>query len=69
MSVVQKELQSRKSEIRKEMELLFKANMKITDWDVPEADDKEAAQILVAILQDVLDEIKIDIDAGTYDYY
>ena len=69
MNVIQKELESRKTEIRKGMELLFKANMKITDWDVPEADDNEAANIIVNILQEVLDEIKVDIAAGKYDYY
>ena len=69
MDVIQKELESRKTEIRKGMELLFKANMKITDWDVPEADDNEAANIIVNILQEVLDEIKVDIAAGKYDYY
>jgi len=69
MDTVQKELQSRKEEIRKGMELLFKANMKITDWDVPEADDNEAANIIVNILQEVLDEIKTDVADGKYDYY
>ena len=69
MDVIQKELQSRKAEIRKSMELLFKANMKITDWDVPEPDDNEAANIIVNILQEVLDEIKADVTAGKYDYY
>lgn len=69
MDVIQKELQSRRSEIRKGMEHLFKVNMKITDWDVPEANDNEAANIIVNILQEALDEIKIDVAAGKYDYY
>jgi len=69
MDVIQKELESRKAEIRSSMELLFKANMKITDWDVPEADDNEAAKILLKILQETLDEIKEDVVAGKYDYY
>lgn len=69
MDVIQKELESRKAEIRKGMELLFKANMKITDWDVPEADDNEAANMIVNILQEVLDEIKVDVATGKYDYY
>ena len=50
MDVIQKELTSRKAEIQKEVELLFKVNMKITDWDVPEADDKEAAKILLDMI-------------------
>ena len=69
MDVIQKELESRKSEIKTAMELIFKANMKITDWDVPEADDSEAANILLKILQETLDEIKADVVAGKYDYY
>ena len=69
MDVIQKELQSRKAEIHTAMDLLFKANMKITDWDVPEADDHEAAAILVQMMQESLDEIKEDIAAGAYDYY
>ena len=69
MDVIQKELESRRSEIKKAMELIFKANMKITDWDVPEADDSEAANILLKILQETLDEIKADVVAGEYDYY
>ncbi len=69
MDAIQKDLENRKSEIKKEMELLFKANMTITDWDVPEGDDNEAAKLLVAILQEALDEIKGDIEAGKYDLY
>lgn len=69
MDAVEKELQSRKEEIQKELELLFKANMRITDWDVPEADDRKAANIIVTILQDALNTIKNDIEAGKYDNY
>ena len=69
MDTVQKELEARKSEIIKELELLFKTNMKITDWDVPETDDKEAAMIIANILQEGLDKIKADIEAGKYTNY
>ncbi len=69
MNALDKELQSRKAEIKKELELLFKTNMKITDWDVPEVDDHAAAQMLAAIMQEALDELKENIKAGTYDFY
>jgi len=69
MDVIQKELTSRKAEIQKEVELLFKVNMKITDWDVPEADDKEAAKILLDMIQEKVNHIRVDIEAGKYDYY
>jgi len=64
-----KELAVRKAEIKKELELLFATNMKITDWDVPEADDEEGARVLWRIMQETLDSIKKDIDAGKYKNY
>ena len=64
-----KELVSRKAEIQKELEILFKVNMKITDWDVPEADDKEAAKVLLDIMQEKIDAIRADIEAGKYNNY
>lgn len=69
MGALEKELESRKEEISKGVELFFKGNMTITDWDVPEVDDHAAAKQLVAIMQEALDKIKADITAGTYDYY
>jgi len=68
MDAIEKELESRKAEIQKEMLSLFKTNMKITDWDVPEADDNKAAKILIQILQESLDAIKQDVEAGEYNY-
>jgi len=64
---ITQELESRKDEIQKELELLFKANMKITDWDIPEVDDKEVAKRLIEIFYEKLDQIKSDIENGKYD--
>ena len=69
MDAVVKDLVSRKDEIKKELELLFKTNLKIVDWDVPEADDDEAAKILVDILQEGLDKIKQDVKNRVYRDY
>ncbi len=69
MDAVQKDLENRKEEIQKAMGLMFKANMTITDWDVPEGDDREAAKILLSIMQESLDAIKVEIEAGRYDFY
>ena len=66
---IEKELDSREDEIKNGLELLFKANMKITDWDVPEADDRKAAYMIVEILQNKLDIIKQDVEDGKYDTY
>lgn len=69
MNAIQKELESRKGEIRKAIELLFQANMTITDWDIPEVDDHEVANQLIAIMEEALNDIKTDITAGKYDFY
>jgi uncharacterized protein YqgV (UPF0045/DUF77 family) len=68
MDVILKELLSRKSEIEGMLETLFEANMKITNWDVPEADNRQAAEVLIEMLQDKLNQIKESVDKGKYDY-
>jgi len=68
MDIIEKELVSRKAEIQKQVELLFRANMTITDWDVPEADDHKAAKILIRIIKEEVTKIEKDIEAGKYDY-
>jgi len=69
MDVIQKELLSRKSEIQSAVDLLFKTNMKITDWDVPEANDKEAAKIILDMIEERVGQIRADIESGKYDNY
>jgi len=58
MDSVEKDLQNRKDEIEKELELLFNANLKIVAWNVPEVDDDEAARLLWDILNQKLQKIK-----------
>ena len=69
MDAVIQELATRKAEIEKELELLFTTNLKITDWDVPEADDQKSATILWRILDKKMQSIKKDIDVGKYTDY
>jgi len=69
MNIIEKELESRRSEIKKAVELLFKANMKITDWDIPEVDDTEAAKLLITIIKDEVEKIEQDIAEGKYENY
>ncbi len=69
MKAMIKEFESRRGEIEKALELLFKANITISDWDIPEADDTEAATILLAILQEKLDAIREDVKSGKYQNY
>ncbi len=43
--------------------------MKFTDWDVPEADDNEAAKLLIEIIKEEVTKIEADIEAGKYENY
>jgi len=69
MDAVEKELASRKENIKKEVAFLFKANMKFTDWDIPEADDEKAAKLLLDIIKEAVAEIEQDINDGKYKDY
>ena len=64
-----KEIASRKEVIENELENLFQKNMKITDWDVPEANDQVAAQQIMDILENKLNQIKTDVVNGKYKNY
>ncbi len=69
LSATQKDLQNRVDEIRDELESLFKSNLKRTDWNVPEADDQNAAETLISILEQKLSEIKEDVKNKKYENY
>lgn len=68
-TATQKDIESRQETIENELLGLFESNLKITDWNVPEADDRVAAYMLLDIIQKQLDSIKKDVEDGKYDYY
>ena len=65
-TAVQKDLKSRKEAIKDELQELFEANLNIVDYNVPEPDDQDAAEIIVSILEDKLNEIKASVEAEKY---
>ncbi len=69
MDALEKEFSQRKDEIKKAVELLFKANMKFTDWDIPEVDDQKASKMLIEIIKESISEIEQDIESGKYKNY
>jgi len=69
MTPQEKELNAMKSEITKEIRAIFKANMKIFDWDIPENDDKMAAELIIKTMQEALDELKKEVQEGKYNNY
>ena len=68
-SMTEKEIFDREEAIANQLELLFKTNMKITNWDVPETDDRKAAELIVDILEKKVANIKNDVKNGKYDYF
>ena len=69
MNPVEQDITRRKNEIISEVNGVFKLNMKITDWDVPEADDALAGKMIMDIMQEALDDLKAKLDAGEFKDY
>ena len=69
MNPVEQDIGRRKDEIISEVNAIFKVNMKITDWDVPEADDTLAATMILDIMQEALDGLKERLEAGEFKHY
>ena len=69
MTPQEQEIEKMEPEIKKEVRLAFKKNMKIFDWDIPENDDRVSAIMIIDAMQEALDELKTEINAGKYDHY
>ncbi len=69
MNPVEQDISRRKDEIISEVNALFNANIKFTDWDVPEADNELAAKLIIEIMQEALDGLKGKVDAGDFKDY
>jgi len=69
MNPVEQDILRRKNEIISEVNGVFKLNMKITDWDVPEADDALAGQMIIDIMQEALDGLKMKLNQGEFKDY
>lgn len=54
----EKELEKRKEEIQKDVYGVFRNNMDIFGWDIPENDEKKSAALILDAMQEALDEIK-----------
>jgi len=69
MNPVEQDILRRKNEIISEINGVFKLNMRITDWDVPEADDELAGQMIIDIMQEALDGLKVKLNKGEFKDY
>jgi len=39
------------------------------DWDIPENDDRESAQLIINVMQEAIDKLKQEIESGEFDNY
>ncbi|MCH9741378.1 MAG: hypothetical protein K0U38_11160 [Epsilonproteobacteria bacterium] len=69
LTPLEQEIADRKEAIQNELELLFKANLKITVWDVPEVDGQKSSEMILEILQEKLDALRAEVQEGKYRYY
>ncbi|WP_457594667.1 hypothetical protein [Hydrogenimonas sp.] len=69
MDTQRKEYEKMKGEIETEIRAIFKANMKIFDWDIPENDQRKSARLIVTAMEEAIDRLKEEIEAGKYDDY
>ena len=64
MTPQEKELNKMKDEIIDDLRGVFKSNLKIFDWDIPENDDKKSAILIINVMQEALDKLKQEIADG-----
>jgi len=69
MTPQEQEIKAMHNEIIKELRGVFKANMKVFDWDIPENDDNASAQLILNTMQEALDELKAEVNDGKYNNY
>ena len=69
MTPQEQEIKKVRSEIKKEIKAVFKVNMKIFNWNIPENDDRRSAELIFAVMQKTMDTLKQEIEAGKYDQY
>jgi len=69
MTPQEQEIIKMQDEIRTELRAVFKMNMKIFDWDIPENDDRKSAELIINVMQKAMDGLKKEIAAGKYDQY
>jgi ribosomal protein S2 len=69
MTPQEQEIEKMQGEITAELRAVFKTNMKIFDWDIPENDDRRSAELIYEVMQKAMNELKKEIEAGKYNQY
>jgi hypothetical protein len=58
MKFEEKELAKRKDEIQKDVYAIFRNNMDIFSWEIPENDESKSATLILEAMQEAIDEIR-----------
>jgi len=61
MDMEHKEIEALKNEIKKELKLIYEANMEASGWDIPERNDEEMSKLVLKTMQNALDELKTEV--------
>ena len=69
MTPQEQEIEKMQGEITTEVRAVFKGNMKIFDWDIPENNDRKSAELIFAVMEKAMNDLRAEIDAGKYDQY
>ena len=66
MTPQEQEIAKIRSDIQLEMRAVLESNLKHFGWDIPENDDKKAAQMIWEVMQESMEMLREDIANGKY---
>ncbi len=66
MKPQEQEILKIKHDIQTELKAVLEKNLTIFGWDIPENDDKKAAEMIWEVMQESMASLKKDIDNGKY---
>ncbi len=65
MDMEHKEINSLKKDIKKELKLMYDANMEASGLDIPERDDSEMSELVIKAMEEAFKELKSEIVGNT----
>jgi len=65
MDMEHKEINSLKKDIKKELKLMYDANMEASGLDIPERDDSEMSALVIKAMEEAFKELKSEITENT----
>ena len=66
MKPQEQEILKIKHDIETEIKAVLEKNLTIFGWDVPENDDKKAAEMIWEVMQESMEILKKEIESGKY---